>query len=297
MVEPDLVLEFEIEPGRSPNLENVAQALLAWNAAVQAAARAIDPTATIVVELVGVEAGSQRFRQIFKRAEEFAQQVEEGGQEHPLIWKHSKALAKCIAGGIVLAGITYAVTPDDQTEVLEEIRDILRNDAGTRQCSREFYEILQEEPAICKLEVFEGENDAPLYSVPRSEFSHRSGLFELEEDEQDVELIKPRSATWEVILVKPVLVGKPRRWTFARDGIEFSALMTDMAVLQALHDKTLAIPFAEGVMMQIEVSYKERFDGNVWLPLSDTRKVTRVLSPRVPVAPAPLFARPDRPQE
>lgn len=295
MAEPDLVLEFEIEKGRSPNLENVARALLAWNDAVQAAAAAIDPNAKIVVELVAVEHGSQRFKQILRRTEEIAQTVEEGGQEYPLLWKGSKALAKCIAGGIVLAGITYAVTPDDQTEVLEEIRDILRQDQATVQSSQSFYEILQEEPAISVLEVFEGDGTTPMYRVPRSEFGHRSGLFQPQEEDEDIELIKPRTVTWEVVLVKPVLVGKPRRWTFARDGIEFSALMTDRAVLQALHDKTLTIPFAEGVMMQIEVTYKERLEGDAWLPVPDTRKVTRVLSPRVPTPPAPLFSSANRP--
>lgn len=291
MAEPDLVLEFEIEEGRSPDLENVARALLAWNDAVKIAARAIDPSAELVVELVGVEPGSQRFKQIFRRVEDFAQGVEAGGAEYPLVWKHSKALAKCIAGGILVAAISNVVTSDDQTPVLEEIRDLLKEDRETRRASKDFYEIMQEEPAFSKIEVYENEEDeTPVYSVPRSEFSHRSGLFDAEEDDAPIESVRPRVVTWEVILVRPVLLGKPRRWTFARDGIEFSALMTDQAVLQALHDRTLFIPFAEGVMMQIEVIYKERLEGDIWIPLGDTRKVTRVLSPRVTLTPGPLFA-------
>lgn len=55
---PDLVLEFEIEKGRSPDLESVARALLAWNDAVQAACAAISPSVKVVVELAGVEHGS-----------------------------------------------------------------------------------------------------------------------------------------------------------------------------------------------------------------------------------------------
>ncbi|WP_188513911.1 hypothetical protein [Blastomonas aquatica] len=54
----DLVLEFEIEKGRSPDLESVARALLAWNDAVQAACAAISPSVKVVVELAGVEHGS-----------------------------------------------------------------------------------------------------------------------------------------------------------------------------------------------------------------------------------------------
>jgi hypothetical protein len=300
MMEPDLVLEFEIEPGRSPNLENVGRALLAWNDAVQVAVRAIDPGAEVIVELVDVEHGSQRFKQIFRRAEKFAHTVEQGGQDYPLVWKHTKALAKCVAGGILVAGIGVALTPDpqlpeEQMEVFRDIRDLLREDMDLKRSSQTFYEILQEEPSFRQVEVFEGNSKEPFYTVPRSEFAHKSGLFDPQEEDETIETTRPRVVTWEVILVRPVLVGKPRRWTFARDGIEFSALMTDKAVLQALHDKTLAIPFAEGVMMQIEVTYKERFDGKVWLPDADSRKVTRVLSPRVPVSLAPLFAGADRP--
>jgi hypothetical protein len=297
MTEVDIVLEFETDPERNPNIENVARALLAWNEAVQVAVRAIDPSAHIVVELVGVESGSQRFRQIFRRTENFARSVEESAEQYPLIWKNTKALAKLIAGGIVLAGVSYIVTPDDQTPVLEEIRDILREDAEAKRYSQAFYEVLQQEPAFVRLEVFEGDSEVPLYSVPRSDFSFMSGFFDLAEEVPTIESTKDRAVTWEVVLVRPVLVGKPRRWTFARDGIEFSALMTDSNVLRALHDRTLAIPFAEGVMMQIEVTYKERLEGDVWLPVADTRKVTRVLSPRINAAPPPLFPDTYRPKE
>ena len=48
MTEPDLVLEFKIEKGRSPNLENVGRALLAWNDAIQTAVAVLDPTADFV---------------------------------------------------------------------------------------------------------------------------------------------------------------------------------------------------------------------------------------------------------
>lgn len=297
MVQPDLVLEFEIEPGRSPDLANVARALLAWNDAVQAVVAAIDPGERVVVELLGVEPGSQRFKQILKRYERFSEQVEEGAADYPLIWKQTKWLAQCVAGGIIVAGITNAMAPESQTpelvDAIKDLNDTIRGDRDLTQSSQSFYEVLQNEPAISKLEVFEGDAKTPLYSVPRSEFAHRSGLFQAQDESDDIEQIKPQTGTWEVVLVKPVLVGTPRRWTFARDGIEFSALMTDKAVLQALHDRTLAIPFAEGVMMQIEVRYKVRLDGNVWLPVTGTHKVTRVLSPRVPQPPLALFAGTD----
>lgn len=295
MVEPDLVLEFEIENGRSPDIENVARALLAWNEAVQAAVAAIDPRARVVVELSGVEPGSQRFKQALRFLEDMAEAVEEGGQDYPLIFQHTKALAKLICGGILMAAVLHQVMPDDHLKVLEEIRDGLKNNPEVQRHSQDFYETLQNEPTIAKVEVYEGNAEFPTYSVPRAEFAFKSGFFggaslaSPEDREED------RIATWDVVLIRPVLVGKPRRWTFAREGVEFSATMADQAVLEAVRDKTLPIPFAEGVMMKIEVIYKERFDGAVWRPIAKTRTVRRVLSPRITLPPGALFTEADRP--
>ncbi|MEL7707322.1 hypothetical protein AAG593_05525 [Citromicrobium bathyomarinum] len=290
MAAPDLVLEFEIEEGRSPDIENVARALLAWSDAVQAAVRVIDPAAQVRVELSGVEHGSQRFKQVLRFLEDTAEAIEEGGQEYPLIFKQVKALAKLIGGGILMAVVLNEVVPDEQQEVLEEIRDLLRESPELRRHSEEFYDTLQEEPAIAVVELYEGDSEQPTYSVPRAEFAERSGLFQITEDNQPIERIETRSATWDVVLIRPVLVAKPRRWTFAKDGIEFSAEMTDTTVLTAIREKTITIPFAEGVMMKIEVVYDEEFDGAVWKPIGKSRKVVKVLSPRIMLPPGALFS-------
>ena len=295
MAEPDLVLEFEIEKGRSPDIENVARALLAWNEAVQAAVAAIDPRARVVVELSGVEPGSQRFKQVLRFLEDVAEAVEEGGQEYPLIFKHTKALAKLIGGGILMAVVLNQIMPDDHLEVLEEIRDELKSNPEVQRYSQDFYDTLQNEPTIAKVELYEGNAKVPTYSVPRSEFAFKGGFFSGEAADRSEEREEDRIATWDVVLIRPVLVGKPRRWTFAREGVEFSATMADQAVLAAVRDKTLSIPFAEGVMMKIEVAYKERFDGAVWRPIAKTRTVRRVLSPRITLPPGALFAVADRP--
>lgn len=294
MQEPDLILEFEIEEGRSPDIENVARALLSWNEALQAAFEIIAPNQKVIVELVGVEAGSQRFKQVFRLVEGFANALEEGGQEYPLIWKHTKALAKCVAGGVLLAGIANEMAPDvrlpdDQMAVFEEIRDLLRSDPTMDRSRHDFFETLHEEPAISLVEVYEEGADKPLYSVSRSEFSFKAGLFDIEDEIEELRE-EDRYHTWDVVLIRPVLVSTPRRWTFARDGVEFSALMADPTVLEAIQLKTLDIPFAEGVTMKIEVTYREHYDGKTWRPINKSRKVTKVLSPRITLPPGALFA-------
>lgn len=293
MTEPDLVLEFKLDEGRNPDIENVARALLAWSEAVQSAVRAIDPRIEVVVELTGVEHGSQRFKQALRFLEDIAEQVEEGGQEFPLIFQHVKTLAKMIAGGILMAVVLGEVIPDDQLEELKAIRQLLEEDAELQRHSEEFYETLQEEPSISKVQIYEGSASSPTYSVPRAEFAHKSGFFKMRGNEQAELDEEERIATWDVVLIRPVLVGKPRRWTFARDGVEFSATMNDQTVLEAIRDKSASIPFAEGVMMRIELVYKEEFDGSVWRAIPKTRSVRRVLSPRITLPPGALFAKSD----
>ena len=293
MSDVDLVLEFEIEPGRSPDLEKVARALLAWNDAVQATITAIAPDAKVVVALSGVEHGSQRFKQTLRIVEETAAAIEQGGQEFPIIYKQVKALVRLIGGALLTAGVVNLAFPDEVKEKLDQIITIINEDRYSREKSEEFYKTLQDEPAITAIEFYEGNNDTPTYVVKRSEFGPRSGLFKLTTVVEEAGRQEQRIAHWDVVLIRPVLLGKPRRWTFAKDGIEFSAEMADKAVLEAIRDKTLSIPFAEGVVMKIEVTYTEEFDGKVWRPIAKTRKVARVLSPRVTLPPGALFANAD----
>lgn len=295
MADVDLVLEFEIEPGRSPDLEKVARALLAWNDAVQAAVTAVAPGSKVVVELSGVEHGSQRFKQALRVIEDAAVALEEGGKEFPIVYRNLKALVKCIGGALLTASAVSAVIPDGQEEELKQIREILEEDRFRRQKSEEFFDTLQNEPAIAAVEFYEGDNREPTFVVARSEFGPRSGLFKIASDNEQLGREEVRIAHWDAVLIAPVLVGAPRRWKFAKDGIEFSATMADKAVLEAIRDKSLTIPFAEGVMMKIEVSYTEQYDGAVWRIIAKTRKVVRVLSPRVTLPPGALFAEPSRP--
>jgi hypothetical protein len=91
---------------------------------------------------------------------------------------------------------------------------------------------------------------------------------------------KTVTAIWNVVLVKPTLDHRPRNWRFDRDGVEFSAKMTDRAFLDAIPTGRVPITLQEGVMMVVEVQYTERLNGQVWEYVANTRKVTKVISPR-----------------
>ena len=189
---------------------------------------------------------------------------------------------------------TIALQPDpriqpDQMKVFEKMGRDLEESVELQRRNSDFYGILQDEPAFSAIHVQDGVSRTTIYKVPRSEFATRSGVWSGDEEVQ-LSTTEPRAAVWDVVLIKPALIAEERRWTFAKDGIEFTALMTDKAILSAIHEKTLPISVAEGVAMKIEVTYRERDEGGIWIPVAGSRKVKRVISPRPRPAPAgPLF--------
>lgn len=294
----DIVLKFETLPGRAPKLEVVARALEAWGEAIRTAAEIAEPGSRPLIELVGVEDGSQVFKVALRKVQEFGETVSEGAAEYPIPKKMAIALSGMIATGLVAVGLQAAFLPtrlpEDQMAVFHTTNGLLAESVDLQRRNMEFFEILHEERAYASVKVIDGEDGEVLYEIPQSEFATRSGVWadEIEVEQEDVEV---RTATWDVTLIKPVLEAQPRRWVFAREGLKFSALMSDKRVLEAIHDKTLPIQVAEGIAMKIEVQYKERFSGNAWVPIDRTRKVIRVLHPLPPSSPGPLFLPSSRP--
>lgn len=293
MADADLILKFQIVEGRSPNAEVAAEALAAFVDMLHAAAAAVDPDAKVRVELVDVEKGSQAFKFALRKVEDFGNDLLSGMSEFPLIKSAAITLGGLIGSTVLIVGVTNVITPDpripdDQMQVFEETRDLLKESTDLQREQMRFYSVLQDEPAYGGIEVL-NDDYAHIYSVPRSEFAARSGVWS-DEVAQFKPEYEPRTATWDAVLIKPVLVPLPRRWRFAREGLEFSALMQDPAVLQAIHDRTLPLQVAEGVMMKMQVDYREVYNGKVWIPVPGSYKVKRVLHPLPPVAPGPLFA-------
>lgn len=294
MAETDLVLRFEIADGQVPDAANVALALLAWVDLMKTAGEAVEPGSSLEVGLTGVEDGSDIFKLALRKVQAFGETVQDGMSEFPLPSKAAIALGGLIGSTIVGVSITNMMTPDpripdDQMEVFEENNRLLQESVDLQKQSMRFYGILQDEPAIEQFEVIRPYDDQVMYTVPRSEFAARSGLWIGDDDDQPAVRTETRTATWDVVLIKAVLVPEPRRWGFARDGIEFTALMSDKSFLQAIHDKTLPVQMAEGVRMKIEVKYRETYDGEVWLPVPQSHRVSRVLDPSPPLSLAPLF--------
>lgn len=229
----------------------------------------------------------------FERVETFLHDLKEGMQEFPLFSNALITLGGLIGSTVLVVGVTNAITPDpripdDQMAVFEETRDLMKESVELQKQNMRFYGVLQSEPAYERIDVLRPDRTLA-YSIPRSEFAARSGLWH-EEVEQFTSKPETRLATWDVTLIKPVLVPVARRWRFAREGLEFSAEMQDPNILQAIHDKTLPMQIAEGITMKIEITYREIYTGTVWVPVAGSYKVKRVLHPLPPLSTGPLFA-------
>ncbi len=293
MADADLILRFEIAEGRNPDATIAAEALAAWVELLREAALVVEPNAKVRIELVGVEKGSQTFLFAVKKIEQFASDVSEGMSDFPLIKKAAITLGGLVVTTAIAAMVTSVLTPDpripsDQMQVFTETRDLMKESVELQRRQQRFYGIVQDEPAYDRVDVLHSDRSLA-YSIPRQDFAARSGLWQ-GDDEELKPMAETRTATWDVVLIKPVLISAPRRWKFAKEGLEFSALMQDDAVLQAIHDNTLPVQVAEGVMMKVEVTYKEVFDGKTWVPVSGSHRIKRLLSPLPPRSSGPLFA-------
>jgi len=294
MSEADIIVKLEIIADRCPKAESVADAINAWAKVMHAAASVIEPGVAVRIELVGVESGSQMFKLAIRRIDEVGQRLKDGADEFPLLKKLAITLAGLGATTVMSVVITNAITPDprippDQMAVFNEMNQTLKESLVVQQKTMQFYEILANEPAFERFEVLRGSDRGLVCSVPRGDFALRSGLGQ--EVAQAANTVETRTTTMEVTLIKPTLIAEPRGWTFAREGLEFSALMDDPLFLDAIHNKTLPIQIAEGISMEIEIQYREKFDGKAWRPILGSRKVKRVLS-RQPPPPMSGFVSP-----
>ncbi len=301
MVEADITIRFVPEEGLVPNAENVIRALSAYIDILKTVGSIVEPGARTEVGLAGVENGSDVFKFTLRKCESFGEHLTGGMAEYPIISKAAMALGGVISGAMLVVGITNALTPDpripnDQMAVFEANNRLLGESVELQKREMEFYGILQEEPAYQSFEVIRPFDGKVIYRIPRAEFASRSGLWMASDDAVQADpLSQTRTVTWDVVLIKAVLVPEPRRWRFARDGLEFSALMNDRNFLGAIHDKTLPVKLAEGIRMRLEVKYREQYDSGGWIPVIGSHRVTQVLDPLPPQTVVPLFPNPGPP--
>jgi len=294
----ELTLRFGLDEGRNANALYAAESLVAWVHLATEAAQAIDPADRVVIELVGIEEGSLKFRQIFKKIDQTIADLSSGADEYPHLKAVAISMAAAVAVGATQTGIERAMTPTVQTvslseqdkELLADMRGKIESSERVRFASKRFLQSVERDPAITEVTIAEQDGE-PMVTIQRENFPGRDSLWEIEELPAAERTTRD---SWDVVLVKASFVNRPARWMFSRDGLNFSAKMDDKAFLAAIRDGRVPITLQEGVLMRIEVEFKEQQDGQIWKALDTTRRVVRVVTPQPLAQP---FATTDNPKK
>lgn len=266
------ILEFELEEGRHVSAEIAGRALIDWVAAIREANNAIDPDSDIIVDLLSAEPACLRFSAIMKFIDQdVLGKASKALDEVPNI-KKLVALNVLILPGAVVGGLTVNVLSSPPS--IEE--QVVSRDPQVKDRVQSFYKTVNSDPAIKRVVIKETADGPPIMSVGRAEFAERSGLWESQvEDAQEKRAI----AEWDVVVTHPVALGRPLTWGFMRDGLPFRAKMKDEKFLAAIRSGTLPITIQEGVVMKVQVSYLQRLEGQLWIPVKGSYRIDEVISP------------------
>ncbi len=294
----DLILKLGLEEGRNADALVAAESLAAWVHYVKEAARAIDPADRLTVELVALKDGSLKFPQILRKLDQTIGDISAGADAYPNLKTLAIATAAAVGVTVVQVGVERAMEPTVQTvelsetdrELLQGMKEKVEASSAAQHASRRFLESVERDPAVTEVTVGD-EDHEELLVVPRASLPGRSSLWQVDEPPP---LERTLTDIWDVVLIKASFVNRPARWTFLRDGLPFSAKMDDKVFLAAISDGRVPIALQEGVLMRLEVEFKERQEGQVWRAIDSTRRVLRVVQPQPLRAPLAMANRPKK---
>ena len=278
-------LYFDLEKGQRADLEIVAIAALEWVESVRAAAREIDPTAEIRIELINAAESSLRLNAVLDWIETQLSRIDEGSGRY---WR-IRRLAIALAIFVPTVGYpTYkfyfgdkaAPFSEEDRQALHEILDTLKKNPQVVERRQKFFKTVERDKSITAAGVSEGHNDPPVILVPRNQFPEQGGVWQLLSSDDDQE--RTTYPIVDVTLVSPALVPTPRSWTFQPAGLpEFTATMRDRHFLAALEHNHVRERLRVGIPMKIRLEVKEQKVDGVWKLKRGGRSVIEVISPKV----------------
>jgi hypothetical protein len=278
---------FGLKQGESANLEVIAEAAIAWVAALREMAQSVDPGLEVTVDILDGERSSLWLNTI-TTLEQKLDQLHRRGEQFPRLWALARGLAFIVAATplqVTAEDVWRAVShesppvvaklsPQDRKELIEDFKKALRDNVAQPQ-KKAFYRAAEKDHSIREVGVATGPKIEPRFVVSRDAFSAfvAGGIVEEVTDKD-----RKRTETWELTLVSPVLENSERSWRFIRAGMpEFGAVMRDKAFLEAIEIGGVHVELRKGIQMIVEIQFKERFENGVWVTLE--RNVLKVLQP------------------
>jgi len=262
-MQQEVSLYLDLHKDRKVDLVAAARAALAFDAALKEIAFAIDPFATIKVELESGTEGSLSLNSVITAV-----------RLDPV---KLKAIAFGIATFFALETATYTYSrildslldePDIQRtlsrqEIEEIAREVVRtieSKAAEREVGK-IYQELQRDDAVKGVGISTNHNRKPREIIPRAEFQKRGRIVQ----ESEKTGVRTESSVQTLTLISPVLVqASTRKWKFRSGKFEFGAPIKDQAFLDRVLSGREPVPMADGITMKVVMSVTEERQDGVW---------------------------------
>lgn len=287
---------FGLEQGKVADLDIVAEAALAWSAALKTMIAAVEPGLTLKVQIVDGDKSSLWLNTLLTFAESKMEQIARGAERYPRL----AALARGLA--IIVVATPISVTAEDvwraliheqpevvnlssesQAGLMAAFDKVIADNLAKVQKER-FAEAVSGDKSITGVGVAASSERRPSLVVTREQYAQYR---DRDTTEVDVQEARRRTDIMDVTLVSPVLEDAERSWRFRQPGLpEFGAVMRDKGFLAAIGRRGVHEELRFGIPMKIEVEFKELFEGGIWMP--QERSVLRVLEPKVDRGELPL---------
>jgi hypothetical protein len=288
-------LYLDLEPGEQADLVVVANASLAFAAAVKELAYILDPSLDLRIELASGTEGSLSLNSVLRAVKEKVTDPEVLRTIVVVIivwfatetadWAYHKILDEFF-------GPTSTLSDADMKKISDMVTKILDGHVAQPQVQKVYRE-LERDPAIKGVGASPKPGARPRNIVPKAEFPSRGGYSRLEE--KTIER-RERTDRETVTLVSPVLLAGSRRWRFVYREGEFGAPIRDESFLENLLSGRILVPMVAGITMDVELqTIEEKNADGVWEPIE--RNILRVdkLAP-ASSQPSFPFPRPRPPQ-
>ncbi|KQX55446.1 MULTISPECIES: hypothetical protein [unclassified Ensifer] len=274
-----ICLYLDLNEGQKADLEVVAKAALAFDAAVKEIAFVLDPGAVIRVELESGTEGSLSLNSIISAIGPMNRVRLQAIAFALLTWFGAETAS------YVYSAILDQIKGDEQAlqlseeqikEMSEQVAKICEGKVGARQVGDIFKE-LEKDPAVRGVGVTTNKDKKPRYVVPRSQFQERSRSIS---ETQEVTSARTTTGVQTLTLISPVLVEGPRKWKFRSGQVEFGATVKDADFVQ----RVLAgreLPMAAGIVLKVKLTVKEEMIDEVW------HVKERIVEEVLEVVPAP----------
>ncbi|AQS41375.1 MAG: Hypothetical protein BHV28_06720 [Candidatus Tokpelaia hoelldobleri] len=283
-----LSLYFDLKEGRKADLEIVAQAAIKWVSLLRLVAQEVDPHANVKVELVDAIEGSLKLNTVIEWVENQLFNLDRKTEKYKRLRLIAVGLALYLGSDLYERAMDYLFDSSGKNEIKivldEKDRNLLRGilekaneKQEIKQESKNFFRVLEHDTSIAGVGISKASEKYPKFIIPNTQFAELGGLWELSKTGE--EETRTVYHVFEVILISPVLIKKPRCWKFQISGLpEFSAKMEDKEFLKALEQDHIRERLRVGINMTIRLKIIESLVDGEWSVKN--RSVIEVISPK-----------------